>query len=220
VGGLIDQTHGRLNIAGHVMSWGVAEAPFPNERESGDRYVVRPATDGILIAAVDGTGHGAEAAAAAKIAADTLEAYVRDSPIALVLRCHEQLKGTRGAVMTLAFLHLRDRTLTWLGVGNVEAVLFHRARLSDMTRHRALLRAGVIGYRLPPLHAEILPLKPFDTLIIATDGIKPDFDEGLTLDGAPEHIADGILARHRSGMDDALVVVARYLGGDRERSPA
>ena len=118
------------------------------------------------------------------------------------------------------FLHLRDRTLTWLGVGNVEAVLFHRARLSDMTRHRALLRAGVIGYRLPPLHAEILPLKPFDTLIIATDGIKPDFDEGLTLDGAPEHIADGILARHRSGMDDALVVVARYLGGDRERSPA
>ena len=142
--------------------------------------MVRPATDGILIAAVDGNGHGAEAAAAAKIAAATLEAFVRESPIALVLRCHEQLKGTRGAVMTLAFVHLRDRTLTWLGVGNVEAVLFRAARETSTAPDRALLRAGVVGYRLPPLRAEILPLKPFDTLIIATDGIKPGFDEGLT----------------------------------------
>jgi hypothetical protein len=62
-------------------------------------------------------------------------------------------------------------------------------------------------------------LKPLDTLIIATDGVKPGFDEGLTLDGDPQHIVDGILARHCSGID-ALVVVARYLGGDCERSPA
>lgn len=203
-----------------VIPWGVAEAPFPNERESGDRYVVQPSADGILIAAVDGTGHGTEAAAAAKIAVATLEAHARESPIALVLRCHDELKGTRGAVMTLAFVHLRDRTLTWLGVGNVEAVLFHAAREDTTTPDRALLRAGVIGYRIPALRAEVLPLKPLDTLIIATDGIKPDFDEGLTLDGDPQHIADGILARHCSGIDDALVVVARYLGGDCERSPA
>jgi hypothetical protein len=52
------------------------------------------------------------------------------------------------AVMTLAFVHLRDRTLTWLGVGNVEAVLFHRARECTTTPNRALLRAGVIGYLL------------------------------------------------------------------------
>ena len=110
-----------------VIAWGVAAAPFPNERESGDRYVVQPSGDGLLIAAVDGNGHGAEAAAAAKIAAATLEAHAPESPIALLLRCHEELKGTRGAVMTLAFVDLRDRTLTWLGVGNVEAVLFHAA---------------------------------------------------------------------------------------------
>jgi phosphoserine phosphatase RsbX len=205
---------------GDVIIWGVAEAPFPNERESGDRCVVHPSADGLLIAAVDGTGHGTEAAAAAKIAAATLEAYTRESPIALVLRCHEQLKGTRGAVMTVAFVHLRDRTLTWLGVGNVEGVLFHAPRQSNTTPNRVLLRAGVIGYRLPALRSEVLPLQPLDTLVIATDGIKPDFEEGLTPDGDPQHIADDILARHRSGTDDALVVVARYLGGSGDRSPA
>jgi hypothetical protein len=218
---MIDRTHGiDAEHCGGVVTWGVAEAPFPNQRESGDRCVVQPSADGILIAAVDGTGHGTEAAAAAKIAAATLKAYARESPIALVLRCHEELKGTRGAVMTLAFVDLRDRTLTWLGVGNIEAVLVHRARQFNTTSDRALLRAGVIGYRLPALRAEVLPLKRLDTLIIATDGIKPDFDEGLTLSEDPQHIADGILARHCSGIDDALVVVARYLGGDCERWPA
>jgi hypothetical protein len=108
--------------------------------------------------------------------------------------------------------------MTWTGVGNVEAALFHRRR-EDAT-DRALLRAGILGFRLPPVRAEVLELQPFDTLIIATDGINPDFDDGLTLDGDPQHIADAILARHHSGNDDALVVVARYLGGEREQEPA
>ena len=197
-------------MIGSVLTWGVAEAPFRNERESGDRYVVQPSTEGILIGVVDGTGHGADAAAAAKIAAATLSAYARESLISLVLRCHEQLEGTRGAVMTLAYVHLRQRTLTWLGVGNVEAVLLHAA--GESSSDQVLLRAGVIGYRLPALRADVLPLKPLDTLIMATDGIKPDFDEGLTFDEDPQQIADGILARHRNGIDDALVIVARYFG--------
>lgn len=204
-----------LNIAGKIISWGVAEAPFPNEDESGDRYVVQPSTDGILIAAVDGSGHGPEAAAAAKIAAATLEAFARESPIALVLRCHEELRRTRGAVMTLAFVHVRDRTLTWLGVGNVEAVLFHAGREVTVAPDRALLRGGVVGYQLPILRAEVLPLKPLDTLIMATDGINATFAEGLVLDRDPQQIADHIFAGHRKGTDDALVIVARYFGDER-----
>lgn len=194
------------------MSWAVAEAPFPNERESGDRYVVQPSADGVLFAAVDGTGHGTAAAAAARIAAATLEAFAGESPIALILRCHEELRGTRGAVMTLAFVHLRDRTLTWLGVGNVEAVLFHTDDEDSATAERTLVRAGVIGYRLPALRAEVIPLKPFDTLVMATDGITPDFADRLAVGGDPQRIADHILAKHWKGTDDALVLVARYLG--------
>jgi phosphoserine phosphatase RsbX len=211
---MIQRTQGRHpEPCGDVVSWGVAEASFPNEPESGDRHVVQPSADGVLIAAMDGAGHGAEAAAAAKIAAATLEAFAAESPTALVLRCHEELKRTRGVVMTLAYVHLRDRTLTWLGVGNVEAVLFHADHARTRPK-RALLCAGVIGYQLPALRAEVIPLKPFDILIMATDGISPDFAEGLALDGDPQHIANHILAGHLKGTDDALVVVARYLGSE------
>lgn len=204
----------RAERAGDVVAWGVAEAPMPDEPESGDRYVVQPAADGALIAVVDGLGHGPAAAAAAKIAVATLEAYTHESPLGLVLRCHEELRGTRGAVMTLAFFHTRDRTLTWLGVGNVEAALFSVSTQEFGQAERAPLRPGVLGHQLPVLRAKVLPLRPFDTLVVATDGIKPDFTDTLVLDGDPQQIADRILAQHGKGTDDALVVVARYLGDE------
>ena len=61
-----------------VIAWGVAAAPFPNERESADLYVVQPSGDGLLIAAVDGNGPGSEAAAAATLAPATLDAHALD----------------------------------------------------------------------------------------------------------------------------------------------
>ena len=81
--------------------------------------------------------------------------------------------------------------------------------------HQAsVARAGVIGFRLPALRIDSVPVKAFDTLIMATDGIQPDFAEALSLDGRPQRIADSILSHHRKPNDDALVLVARYLGGD------
>jgi phosphoserine phosphatase RsbX len=208
-----------VNVARHVVYRGVAETAFPHERESGDRFVVQPCADGLLLAAVDGAGHGTEAAAAASIAATTLRSFAHESPIALMLRCHEELKRTRGAVMTLVFVHVSDRTLTWLGVGNVEAVVCHQTS-GRRTIDRALLRAGIIGYQLPVLRAETLPLRPLDTVILATDGVKPGFEEALDFRGDPQAIANNILARHGGGVDDALVLVARYLGMDDATSEA
>ena len=199
-----------------VVAWAVAEAALPGEPQSGDRCLIRPSATGTLVAVVDGTGHGAPAAAAAKIAIATLEAHVLETPLALLLRCHEELKTTRGAVMTLAYFDHRDQTLTWLGVGNVEAMLFHSR--TPVKPDRALLRNGLIGFRLPSVRAEVLPLMPDDTLVIVTDGITPEFSDQLTLHHDPQRIADEILEKYRNGHDDALVVVARYRGGERAPS--
>jgi hypothetical protein len=203
-----------------MMQWpglacGVAESAHTSQPESGDHYLIQPYPRGLLIAAVDGMGHGVEAAAAAKRATATLAAFAQESPISLILRCHDELKGTRGAVMTMALLDMHERTLTWIGVGNVEAILFHGKPGSRLKPERALLRGGVVGYQLPALRAEVLPLMPFDTLVLTTDGVKPDFAESLAPNGDPQGLADLILARFRKANDDALVVVARYTGGDQ-----
>jgi hypothetical protein len=201
---------GRATCHGEVVAWGIAEVSRPTEPECGDLSVVEAFGDGVLIAAIDGSGHGASAAAAARLAEVELRAHAADSPLSLVHRCHEALRQTRGAAMTIAGLDFRDHTLTWLGIGNVEGVLFHE---TPDEPQRVILRGGVVGYRLPPkLTAETVSLNAFDTLIVATDGIRPDFADQISLEGDPGQIAAGVLSRHYGGTDDALVVVARCLG--------
>ncbi len=178
---------------------------------SGDRSVVAPFPNGVLAAVVDGLGHGAQAAAAAEIAAATLQAHASEPVIPLVRRCHDALARTRGVVLTLASLNGPDHTMTWLGVGNVEGVLLRGA--TRPPRDSVLLRGGVVGYQLPPLRASVLTLARGDTLILATDGIKGTFADDLVLADSPQQIADHILAHCNKTIDDALVLVVRYLGG-------
>jgi len=202
---------------GGVVTWGIASLPIAAEEQSGDLCTVWCPNDGALIAVVDGSGHGPEAAAAARMAADVMEPHPQESPVALILRCHEQLRGTRGAAMTLASLNLLDRTMTWLGIGNVEAVLCRAGDAERQEAERVLLRSGVVGFRLPPrLKAEVIPLKHCDTLIMATDGVKPEFADDAAIGGDPKQVAGRLLSQHNTLRDDALVFVAKYeQGGSR-----
>src|SRR5271165_5988082 len=109
-----------------LIDWAVAAQTLAGERESGDRHWVKVCATQARVAVLDGIGHGSEAALAAQSALSTLKQFEGDSPIALFQRCHEQLRSTRGVVMSLASFCARDHTMTWLGVGNVEGVLFHR----------------------------------------------------------------------------------------------
>jgi phosphoserine phosphatase RsbX len=200
-----------------LIDWAVATLALPGQAESGDRHLVKPVPNGVLVAAVDGLGHGPAAAAAARIAVEILERHAAPagdlSLTALVRRCHEGLLNTRGVVMSLAAFNGLDGTMAWLGVGNVEGVLL-RADAGVMPRREAvMLRGGVVGYQLPPLRTSVLPVTRSDTLILATDGIRSGFAEGLTRSDSPQQIADRVLADYGKGTDDALVLVARYLGG-------
>jgi negative regulator of sigma-B (phosphoserine phosphatase) len=70
-----------------------------------------------------------------------------------------------------------------------------------------------VGLQVPSLRTAVLPVAPGDTLVLATDGIRSGFAEKLSPEASPQQLADGILARDVKGTDDALVLVARYLGG-------
>lgn len=192
------------------LDWGFASVALRGESMSGDVHLVQPFADdsGVLVAAVDGLGHGEEAAAAARRAAETLQSFAHESVIALIRRCHDALHRTRGVVMSLASFQRRDDTMTWLGVGNVEGVLLRADPAA--ARETILLRGGVVGYELPQLRGTVVPIAAGDTLIFATDGVRAGFDVGLNAADPPQRLADQILARRTTGTDDALVLVARY----------
>jgi negative regulator of sigma-B (phosphoserine phosphatase) len=102
--------------------------------------------------------------------------------------------------------------LTWLAVGNVHAVLV-RARQTARTRPQSLVGVGgVVGRQIPSVREHQEAIEPGDLLVFATDGIRPDFADGLSASVAPERVAPAILAGHWTGGDDALVLAARYRG--------
>jgi len=65
-----------------MVEYGVAKYVLPGQEESGDHHLVCCSRNGILIAAIDGIGHGEEAANAARTAAALLRSSP-DEPISL-----------------------------------------------------------------------------------------------------------------------------------------
>jgi hypothetical protein len=193
-----------------LLEWGLAGAPIAGEIESGDLHVVAPFPQGALVAVIDGLGHGPKAAAAARVAAETLQANPGEPPLWLVQQCHERLRKTRGAVLTAASFAFGSSLMTRIGVGNVDGVLFRADAAGGPARESVITRGGVVGHELPPLRASVVPIRPGDTLILATDGIKSEFMDRLPLERDPRELANLIFDRYRKGSDDALVVVARY----------
>ena len=193
------------------LEWGVAEQAAPRESVTADAYLMLPTSTGVLLAVIDGCGHGADAAAATHIALDTLREIPEESVIVQLRRCHAALTGSRGVVMTLASYHQQERTLTLCGVGNVEAVLFRARPAAGSARQEgALLRGGIVGDHLPEPVASIVPVHGGDVLVMASDGVRPDFTAESVLRTPPRQSAGALLRKHARGNDDALVLVVRF----------
>ena len=190
----------------------MAKFVLPGQGESGDQHLVCCNHSGILIAAIDGIGHGGEAANAAKAAVSILKAGADEPVISLLQRCHEGLHSTRGVVLSLASIDQEQGMMTWAGVGNVQGALMRAGAHKGSVQEVLLLRGGVVGSQLPALQAAALPVAKGDTLVFVTDGIRGDFAEGLSSLESPQRAADRMLQRHCRGNDDALVLVVRLTG--------
>lgn len=194
-----------------IVDCGTASTPIPGEQRCGDRAVIAAYDGGVLVGAIDGLGHGAEAEVAAVAAVQELEAAPAAPLEDLFARCHAKLRATRGAVLALAQLGA-DGRMRWGGVGNIDGMLL-RGPASNHARREAMLGVGgIVGYSTPHLHARELEIYVGDTLVLATDGIRHGFAAIVTPARSPQAIADELVARWATGRDDACAVVARYRG--------
>jgi negative regulator of sigma-B (phosphoserine phosphatase) len=191
-----------------MIEWARVGHPLPGEQTSGDLGVVLPYKGGILVGVIDGLGHGKDACLASQRAEQTLAKNPSDPLDQLVERCHEALRETRGAVMSLASFS-RHGSMTWLGVGNVEALLVHAG--SDQTE-AIPSRGGTVGYLLPKLTVTTLTVRHGDTLVLATDGIRHGFKQEVRATRSPQEIAEQIVEHWARETDDCCAIVARYVG--------
>ena len=197
------------------LEWWVAQHALPGQTTSGDHHLVQEYPRGVLLAAVDGLGHGSEASDAADVAIRVLRTLAPEPVLALVNRCHEALRGTRGVVMSLAQYDVREGAVTWTGVGNVEGLALRPRSGNGAASTRLLLRRGLVGAHMPPLHVATFPVQPGDLLILTTDGVAAGYERGLDAAAPLQTLAEGILARHGRRDDDALVLAARIVGAQK-----
>ena len=181
---------------------------------SGDQCLVQAHPGGVLVAAVDGLGHGGDAEHAAMRAVSVLKEDAGAPLPTLFQRCHARLARTRGVVMSLASFDMGGDRLTWLGVGNVEGILLRADDESRPPTESIMLLGGVVGFQLPRLRASTTQVRAGDTVIFTTDGIESGYRHGLRRGRPAQELAEQIFERHRKHNDDALVLVIRYLGGD------
>lgn len=197
-----------------VLDWCTAGQAFPGCAVSGDRAAVFLFPAGALVVMIDGLGHGPEAAVAAEAALASLARHAPGPLPTLLGRCDDDLRRTRGAAVSLAWVDATGR-LDWLGVGNVEGVLVHSGQEGDgnSSRQWLPLRSGVVG--MHRAHRPVVascPLDPGDVIVLATDGLRSGFADDVQPSSSPAVLADRLLSRHARDTDDATVLVARFLG--------
>lgn len=197
------------SLASACVEWAAAKTAAPGSTESGDACCLIPSPHRLLAAVLDGLGHGPAAAAAARLGTAALERARSTDLVALVHECHARLRGSRGAVMSLAVFDERLDTMTWMGVGNVSGSHWSPQR---SLRHTLIMRSGVVGTTLPMLKVETVSVARGDMVILSTDGVTGEVGPQALQEYTLQAVADRVLSRCSSGLDDALVLVLRYRG--------
>jgi phosphoserine phosphatase RsbX len=193
------------------LEWGIATRACSGEDAAGDLAVVMRNAGGTIVAAIDGTGHGVEAAKAARAVAHVVRGHSGEDLFTLVVRCHEALRRTRGAAMSMAHFSEGFGVMTWLGIGNVEGRVFGADGADGRPKSALRPSSGVVGHELPSVTKETVDLRSGDVVVFTTDGIGASLADSLRPAGSAQAIADRIVQDHWKPTDDGLVLVVRYL---------
>ncbi len=172
---------------------------------SGDlwRYWTFGNSDVFLVC--DGLGHGVRASEASRIAAQTIERCGDRPVLEMVEMLHENLRSTRGVVLFLGRLPVEQNRLEYCTIGNIAA----KAVGPDQEK-RLWSYNGTVGYNLPDLNTQYLPLEDYEQLVFHTDGVQAperDFYDAQFFRNGPLMNAARIYSTHARSEDDSLVSV-------------
>lgn len=206
-GGRID-----LGQCGFVLHWSVQARAKHEGQPSGDGYTILRQADRLLFAVADGSGSGAEAARAVshclssvESASDQLESEFR--------RCHEQLRGGRGAALAVVSVDVESGVMTWAAVGDVDGILM-REREGKRVRYAGILQiSGTLGVSFSGVALKSHLLQPGDTLAMTTDGVARNYIVGARMYRTAEEIAARTLQDYGSRTDDCLVLAIAVVAG-------
>jgi anti-sigma regulatory factor (Ser/Thr protein kinase) len=184
--------------------------PIDGERVSGDQAAFVRTDGALVLAVVDGLGHGADAREASSRAVAVVREQPNRPPDEILRACDARLTQSRGAVMNALRIDEAAGTLAHASVGNVVTRIVARGSSQGITGSAAVL--GQPSAQPKRILTSHLALTPLDTIVIFTDGLSSKLDLAEQRDllaEPPIVIAQRLMNAFGKTSDDALVLVAR-----------
>jgi len=201
------------------ISAGGFSRPLPGFVECGDAFVIDGLEGGdgggsVLVAVVDGLGHGKEASLAAQAATRAVLEH-RVLPLEEIVRhCDRELQPTRGAALGVLRLAADGRG-EFCGIGNIEVQSLAGSPAG------VFCLPGIVGHSLRTLRSMPFTMQNGDVYCLHTDGVSSRGNLRGCLPGAPATVARCIVDGWGRPHDDATAVVLGYGGKQSpERRPA
>lgn len=156
---------------------------------------------------VDGLGHGADAAAAARAALAVVAKHSNRGPADILAAVDAALRSTRGAAASVAVLQPDAGLCAYCGVGNIAASIHANGAARSMVSHN-----GILGHQVRKIQEFQYPF-PRDALcLIHSDGLATRWSLDAYPGLEPRHpalIAAALYRDHSRRRDDVTVVALR-----------
>ena len=188
-----------------ALELGAICVPMPGEIECGDGWQVASDGDAAAMLVVDGLGHGAFAAAAARAASTAFAAEPFRPPVETMRHMHRAMSGTRGAAAACALLPPRSQTLEYAGIGNIGGYMISPERSQGLVSHN-----GTLGTQLLRVQQFSYPWPRDGRVVMHSDGISARWSVSAYQGLHTHHsavIAAVLYRDHGRGRDDATVLV-------------
>jgi hypothetical protein len=185
------------------MKTGGFSRPFKGLTVCGDSFVLEEHEGTLLASVIDGLGHGYESAVAAERAVEVIREHSALSVEAILRRCHEELRPTRGAAVGILKVEANGAG-EFCGIGNIEvqALNGHAPSLFCL--------AGIVGHNLRSFKVMPFTMKPGDIYVVMSDGVSTRGNLKSCLPGPPDTVARRIVEQWGRAHDDATAVVLGF----------
>jgi len=186
---------------------GAVSVPMRGESVCGDGYAVHQQGGFASILAVDGLGHGPDAARCADAATEAFREMAGEQPVDIVQGLHGALRPLRGAAAAVARFDFLRRQIQYCGIGNITGVVYANGQAKHMVS-----QPGIVGHDNRNVREFTYDWPENSLVLLYSDGIIThwslgDYTELLRHDPA---LLAGVLYRDLSrGRDDVTVLAAR-----------
>jgi hypothetical protein len=177
--------------------------PYKGLSICGDSFVIEEREGTMLVAVIDGLGHGYESSVAAERASEVIRDLADKSVEAILRRCHEELRITRGAAIGVLKVDAEGAG-EFCGIGNIEVQSLNGQAPS------IFCLAGIVGHNLRSFKVMSVTMKPGDIYCLMSDGISTRGNLKSCLPGPPETVARRIVEHWGREHDDATALVVGF----------